>query len=287
MLLAGKRILVTGVLTESSIAFGAARTAQEQGAEVVLTGFGRGLPVTRLVAKRLPAPCDVLPMDVTRPQELEAVAAKLERRWGALDGVVHAAAYAPPSTLSGGFLTAGWEDVAQAFHVSTYSFAAFGRVFGPLLARSDSGALVGLDFDAERAWPGYDWMGVAKAGLESCCRYLARELGRDGTRVNLVAAGPLNTVAARSLDGFALSERLWPRLAPLGWDVTDAAPVGRVVCALLSDWLPAMTGEVLHCDGGAHAIGAPAAEAAPALPAAAAAADGAMPVRDLSGAGVA
>ncbi|MEV8021864.1 enoyl-ACP reductase FabI [Streptomyces sp. NPDC086554] len=258
MLLQGKRLLVTGVLTDSSIAYNVARIAQEQGAEIVLTGFGRGLTITRTVAERLPAPCDVLEMDVTEPDHLERVADGLQRRWGRLDGVVHATAFAPASTLGGGFLTARWEDVATAFHVSTYSFAAFGRVFGPLLAASEHGSLVGLDFDADRAWPGYDWMGVAKAGLESCCRYLARELGPQGVRVNLVAAGPLRTVAAKSIEGFAASEQLWPRLAPLGWDVADTEPVGRVVCALLSGWLPAVTGEVLHVDGGAHAIGAPA-----------------------------
>ncbi|NUT94626.1 MAG: enoyl-ACP reductase FabI [Saccharothrix sp.] len=255
MLLQDKKILVSGVLTARSIAFAAARIAQEQGAEVVLTGFGRGLPITRSVAEKLPRPCEVLEMDVTRPDHLDAVAEHLDGKWGRVDGVVHAVAFAPPSALGGNFLHARWEDVATAVEVSTYSFAAFGRHFGPLLAASGSGALVGLDFEADRAWPGYDWMGVAKAGLESCCRYLAHELGPRGTRVNLVAAGPLNTIAAKAIPGFGVWERLWAARAPLGWDVRDADPVGRVVCALLSDWMPAVTGEIVHVDGGAHAVG--------------------------------
>ncbi|MBP2477870.1 enoyl-[acyl-carrier protein] reductase I [Crossiella equi] len=255
-LLAGKKILVTGVLTESSIAFAAARLAQRQGAEVLLTGFGRGLRLTTAMAERLPRPCEVLELDVTRPEQLAAVAAEVDHRWGVLDGVLHSVAFAPAGALGGGFLTADWAEVGTALHISTYSFAAFGRVFGPLLARSATGSLVGLDFDARQAWPGYDWMGVAKAGLESCCRYLARSLGPDGTRVNLVAAGPLRTLAARGIGGFEALPELWHRRAPLGWDPADAEPVARVVCALMSEWLPSVTGEVLHVDGGAHAVGA-------------------------------
>jgi enoyl ACP reductase len=256
MLLKGKRLLVTGVLTDASIAFGVARLAQEQGAEVVLTGFGRGLSITQRIAQRLPAPPDVLELDVTQPAHLEAVAADLEQRWGALDGVVHAIGFAPPAALGGGFLSASWEDVATAVHVSTYSFAALAAALAPLLARAGGGAIVGLDFDATVAWPAYDWMGVAKAGLESACRYVARDLGAQGTRVNLVAAGPLRTMAAKSIPGFAEFEDVWSRRAPLGWDVDDGEPVARVVCALLSDWLPAVTGEIVHADGGAHAMGA-------------------------------
>jgi enoyl-[acyl-carrier protein] reductase I len=255
MLLSGKRLLVTGVLSESSIAYAAARLAVEQGAEIVLTGFGRGLRITERVATKLTPDCAVLEMDVTRPDHIEAVAAALTERWGRLDGILHAVAFAPGSALDGGFLKAGWEDVATALHVSTYSFAAFGRGFGPLLAAAGGGSLVGLDFDATQAWPGYDWMGVAKAGLESCCRYLAHALGPAGTRVNLVAAGPLRTVAASAIRSFDQFESTWRQRAPLHWDVRDASAVARAICALWSDWLPGVTGEVIHVDGGAHAIG--------------------------------
>jgi enoyl ACP reductase len=255
-LLDGKRLLVTGVLTDASIAFAVARVAQEQGAEVVLTGFGRGLSITRRIAKRLPVEPDVLEMDVTQPEHLDAAAADLSARWGAVDGVVHAIAFAPESAMGGGFLTAPWEDVATALHISTYSFASLARSLAPLLAQAGGGSVVGLDFDASVAWPSYDWMGVAKAGLESACRYLARDLGEQGTRVNLVAAGPLRTVAAKSIAGFSEFDAAWKRRAPLGWDLTDAEPVARVVCALLSDWMPAVTGEIVHADGGVHAMGA-------------------------------
>ncbi len=257
MLLDGKRLLVTGVLTEASIAFAVARIAQEQGADVVLSGAGRGLALTRRVARKLPDPPDVLELDVTEPDHLDAVAGALDQRWGALDGLVHAIGFAPRSALGGGFLQTPWPDVATALHVSTYSLAALGRTLAPLLANAGGGAVVGLDFDATVAWPGYDWMGVAKAGLESCCRYLARDLGAQGTRVNLVAAGPLRTVAAKAIEGFDMFEQVWSERAPLGWDITDPGPVARVVCALLSDWTPAVTGEIVHVDGGAHAMGAP------------------------------
>jgi meromycolic acid enoyl-[acyl-carrier-protein] reductase len=256
MLLTDKRILVTGVLTESSIAFSVARLAQEQGAEVVLTGHGRALQITRRVAGRLPRTPEVLELDVTVPEQVTDAAQALEQRWGALDGVVHAIGYAPASALGGDFLTTSWDDVATALHVSTWSFAALASAFAPLLKRAGGGSVVGLDFDATVAWPTYDWMGVAKAGLESCARYTARDLGGQGTRVNLVAAGPLKTMAARSIPGFAAFEDSWQRRAPLGWDVEDPEPVARAVCALLSDWLPAVSGEVLHVDGGAHAMGA-------------------------------
>ncbi|MFO8074740.1 MAG: enoyl-ACP reductase FabI [Actinomycetota bacterium] len=254
MLLDGKRLLITGVLTDASIAFHVARHAQEQGAEVVLTGFGRGLRITERIAGRLPVPADVLELDVTDEAHHAAVAEDLSARWGALDGVVHAVGFAPPSALSGRFLSTPWADAATALEVSTYSLAALGRTTAPLLAEAGGGAIVGLDFDAQVAWPAYDWMGVAKAGLESVARYLARDLGPQGTRVNLVAAGPLKTTAARSIEGFEMFAE-WHRRAPLGWDVTDPEPVGRVVCALLSDWMPAVTGEIVHVDGGTHAMG--------------------------------
>lgn len=256
MLLTDKRLVITGVLNDASIAFSVARLAQEQGAEIVLTGFGRGMRITERIATRLPRPPDVLELDVTDPDHLQRAAADLDDRWGRVDGVVHAIGFAPDSAIGGRFLDTPWDDVATAVHVSTYSLAALGRTFAPLLAAAGGGAIVGLDFDAAVAWPAYDWMGVAKAGLESCCRYLARDLGGQGTRVNLVAAGPLRTIAARSIAGFAEYEQVWEKRAPLGWDPGDPEPVGRVVCALLSDWTPVVTGEIVHADGGAHAMGA-------------------------------
>ncbi|MBA3620814.1 MAG: enoyl-ACP reductase FabI [Euzebyales bacterium] len=255
MLLEGKRLLVTGVLTEASIAFAVARLAQEQGAEVVLTGFGRGLSITQRVAQRLPRPVDVLELDITDSAQIEAVAATLGDRWGALDGVVHAIGFAPSSAIGGDFLATPWEDVATAVQVSTYSLASLAKGMAGLLRKAGGGAIVGLDFDATVAWPAYDWMGVAKAGLESACRYVARDLGEQQTRVNLVAAGPLRTMAAKQIAGFSEFEDVWAKRAPLGWDVTDTEPVARVVCALLSDWMPAVTGEIVHADGGAHAMG--------------------------------
>jgi meromycolic acid enoyl-[acyl-carrier-protein] reductase len=255
MLLDGKRLLITGVLDPRSIAFFVAKVAQEQGAEVVLTGFGRGMRLTQRAASRLPTEPDILELDVTQPEHLAAVAADLDERWGRLDGVLHAIGFAPASCLGGGFLDAPWEDVATALHVSTYSYPALGAALADLLA-VDGGSIVGLDFDAQIAWPGYDWMGVAKAGLESANRYLARDLGPRGIRVNLVSAGPLHTMAARSIDGFGDFESVWAERAPIGWDMRDPEPVARTVCALLSDWMPGVTGEIVHVDGGVHAIGA-------------------------------
>ncbi len=256
MLLDGKKILITGVLDPRSIAFQAARLAQEQGAEIVLTGFGRGRKLTERSAKRLPERPDILELDVTRPDDVEAVVADLEDRWGHVDGVVHAIGFAPPSCLGEDFLEAPWEDVATALQVSTYSLAVLGRAFRPLFRAAGGGSLVGLDFDAQVAWPGYNWMGVAKAGLESVSRYLARELGGDNVRVNLIAAGPINTMAARSIDGFSSFDDVWGERAPIAWDLKDAEPVGRNIVALLSDWMPAVTGEIIHVDGGVHAMGA-------------------------------
>lgn len=266
MLLADKRLVITGVLDPRSIAFHVARVAQEQGAQLVLTSFGRARRLTERAASRLPEPAEVLELDATSDTDIAAVAGELGQRWGHVDGVLHAIGFAPPSCLGGGFLEAPWEDVATAVHVSTYSYAALARGFADLLAVR-GGALVGLDFDAQVAWPGYDWMGVAKAGLESANRYLARELGPRGIRVNLVAAGPLHTMAARSIGSFGGFEELWSQQAPLGWDLKDPEPVARVVCTLMSDWFPAVTGEIVHVDGGVHAVGAalpPAAEVPPA-----------------------
>jgi meromycolic acid enoyl-[acyl-carrier-protein] reductase len=256
MLLEGRRLLITGVLDPRSIAFHVATLAQEQGAELVLTGFGRGRRLTERSAARLPHPVDVLELDVTSEEDLAAAVAEVDDRWGRLDGLLHAIGFAPASCLGGGFLDAPWEDVATAMQVSTYSYAALARGFADLLAASEDGAIVGLDFDAQVAWPGYDWMGVAKAGLESVNRYLARDLGPRGIRANLVAAGPLNTMAARSIDGFGDFEAVWKERAPLSWDLSDPTPVARTVCALLSGWTTGVTGEIVHVDGGVHAVGA-------------------------------
>ncbi len=255
-ILDGKRILVTGVLTDASLAFGVARLAQQEGAELVLTGAGRGLSLTRRVARQLDGPPEVLELDVTSEEQITAAAAELQRRWGRLDGVLHAIAFAPPSCLGGGFLEAPWPDVAVAMQISAYSLKALATGMLPLLQAAGGGAIVGLDFDATVAWPAYDWMGVAKAALESTARYLARELGPDRVRVNLVAAGPVKTMAAKSIPGFSRFEDVWADRAPLGWDVTDSTAVARACVALLSDWFPLTTAEIVHVDGGHHAMGA-------------------------------
>ena len=252
-LLEGKRILVTGVLTDSSIAFHVARIAQEQGARLILTGFGRMTLVER-IAKRLPDPPPVLELDVTDTAQLDSLPARVREHADGLDGVVHAIANAPQSALGGNFLSAGWEDVAAALQVSTYSLKALAVAALPLM--DGGGSIVGLDFDASVAWPGYDWMGVAKAGLESCARYLARDLGGHRIRVNLVSAGPLRTMAAKSIPGFERFEPFWEERAPLGWDITNHGPAAQACVALLSDWFPATTGEIIHVDGGVHAMGA-------------------------------
>jgi enoyl-[acyl-carrier protein] reductase I len=254
-LLEGKRILVTGVLTDDSLAFAVAKLAQHEGAEIVLTGAGRGLSLTRRVARHLPVPPDVLELDVTNPEHIDTVAGELRRRWAALDGVLHSIGFAPASCLGGGFLDAPWEDVKVALEVSTFSLKLIAKGLRPLMQAAGGGSIVGLDFDATVAWPGYDWMGVAKAALEATSRYLARELGPDRIRVNLVAAGPVRTMAAKSIPGFALFEEAWDGRSPLGWSVTDPTPVARACVALLSDWFPATTGEMVHVDGGFHAMG--------------------------------
>jgi meromycolic acid enoyl-[acyl-carrier-protein] reductase len=257
-ILEGKKILVTGVLTDASIAFHVARVAQEEGATVVLTAFPRP-SLTERIAKKLPVTPPVLELDVTSPEHMGSLADRIRGHVDGLDGVVHSIGFAPQNALGGNFLSTAWEDVATAVHVSTYSFKSLAMATLPLLPGGADGgrggAIVGLDFDATVAWPGYDWMGIAKAGLESCCRYLARDLGPRGIRVNLVAAGPLKTMAAKSIPGFSRFEEVWDDRAPLGWSVTDSDPVARACVALLSDWFPATTGEIVHVDGGYHAMG--------------------------------
>ena len=251
-ILDGKRILVTGVLTDSSIAFHVARIAQEEGATVVLTGFGRMTLVER-IARRLPETPPVLELDVTDTGHLDSLAERVSAHVGGLDGVVHSIGNAPQSALGGNFLATPWEDVAKAVQVSTFSLKSLAMAALPLMP--DGGSVVGLDFDASVAWPGYDWMGVAKAGLESCARYLARDLGPQRVRVNLVAAGPLKTMAAKSIPGFEKFEDVWAQRAPLGWDIANPDAAARACVVLLSDWFPATTGEIVHVDGGVHAVG--------------------------------
>ena len=255
-LLDGKRLLITGVLTDASLAFGVARLAQEQGAEVILTGAGRGLSLTKRTARKLPTECEVLELDVTDPAQVAAARDALGARWDRVDGALHAIGFAPAACLGGGFMDAGWDDVSVALHVSAYSLKTLADVVVPHM--TEGGSIVGLDFDNSRqAWPAYDWMGVAKAALESTSRYLARDLGPKGIRVNLVAAGPVRTLAAKSIPGFSKFEDVWDERSPLGWDVrADAESVAKSCVALLSDWFPKTTAEIVHVDGGFHSTGA-------------------------------
>ena len=254
-ILEGKRILVAGVTMDSSIGFAVARVAQEQGATVLVSNFGRALGITRRIVSRLPQPTPVIELDVTDEAHLERLPEQVGEHVDGLDGVVHSIAYGNPETLLGGkFLEGPWSDVAQALQVSAYSLASLSTACLPLMR--DGGSVVGLTFDATVAWPAYDWMGVAKAGLESCARYLARDLGPKGVRVNLVSAGPLKTLAAKAIPGFEDLESMWSDRSPLGWDQTDTLPTARAVVALLSDFFPATTGEIVHVDGGYHAMGA-------------------------------
>lgn len=254
-ILDGKRILVTGVTMDNSIGFAIARVAQEQGATVLISNFGRALGITRRIAKRLPHEPPVLELDVTDEAHLAGLADQVRSHVDGLDGVVHSIAYGNPETLLGGkFMTGPWSDVAQAVQVSAYSMASLSKACLPLM--SPGGSIVGMTFDATVAWPAYDWMGVAKAGLESCSRYLARDLGPHGIRVNLVSAGPLKTLAAKAIPGFEGLEANWASRSPLGWDEKDTEPTAKGVVALLSDFFPATTGEIVHVDGGYHAMGA-------------------------------
>ncbi|MEO7060291.1 MAG: enoyl-ACP reductase FabI [Lapillicoccus sp.] len=250
-ILEGKRLLVTGVLMDSSIAFHVAKVAQEEGAQVVLTSFGRTMKITTTIAKRLPTTPPVIELDVTNEEHLETLAERTKEHLDGLDGVVHSVGFAPPGAFN--FLEGTWEDVATAVHTSAYSLKALAVAALPLM--SAGGSVVGLTFDAKFAWPVYDWMGVAKAAFESTNRYLARDLGAQGIRSNLVSAGPIRTTAAKSIPGFEQFEKVWGERAPLGWDLSDPVPAAKACVALLSDWFPATTGEIIHVDGGVHAMG--------------------------------
>jgi enoyl ACP reductase len=215
-ILDGKNLLITGVLTDDSLAYGVAKLALEEGADIVLTA--------------------------------------LAEKWGRVDGALHSIGFAPASCLGDDFLGAGWDDVKVALEVSAYSIKTLAELVAPLM--TNGGALLGLDFDASVSWPAYNWMGVAKAAMESANRYLARALGPRQIRCNLVAAGPIRTMAAKSIPGFAVFEDVWDTRAPLGWNINDSSPVARSCVALLSDWFPATTGEIIHVDGGYHTTGA-------------------------------
>jgi enoyl-[acyl-carrier protein] reductase I len=255
VILADKRLLITGVITKDSIAYHAAELAQKEGAEVLLTSFGRVKRMTERAAQRLPGPVDVLELDVNKTEDLDALHDTLEQRWGRVDGVLHAIAFAPQDALGGAFMTAPAQSAIDAFQTSAFSLKALAGALAPLMP--EGSGIVGMDFDASVAWPIYDWMGVAKAALESVSRYLARDLGPLGIRVNLVSAGPLGTVAARGIPGFEQLADLWRAQAPLGWDISDPGPVARAICWLLSDYAQAISGEIVHVDGGFHAVGAP------------------------------
>ena len=252
-ILQGKNILVTGVLTDSSIAFHIAKLAQEEGANVILTGFGRGLSLTTRIADRLPQKPIIIELDVTNQEHLDGLADAIRAHLPHLDGVVHSIGFAPESALGGNFLNTEWSDVATAIHVSAKSLKSLTLACRPLF--KDGASVVGLDFDAQVAWPLYDWMGVAKAALESTTRYLARYLGPENIRINLIAAGPIRTVAAKSIPGFAAFEEVWSARSPLAWDITDPVPAAKGAVALLSDWFPKTTAEIIHVDGGVHGMG--------------------------------
>ena len=249
-----KRLLITGVLTDASLAFAVARLAQDEGAEIVLTGAGRGIRLTERTARKLPREAEVREFDVTSAEQADNLREHLSSTWGQVDGALHAIGFAPEICLGEDFMAAEWPDVAVAMEISAYSLKTVAEVVAPLM--TNGGSIVGLDFDARFAWPAYNWMGVAKAALESTSRYLARALGPDGVRVNMVAAGPIRTMAAKSIPGFSEFEDAWTNRAPLGWDVNDGEPVARACVALLSDWFPSTTGEMVHVDGGYHAVGA-------------------------------
>lgn len=255
-MLEGKRLLITGVLTDDSIAWYTARVAQEQGAEVVLTGFGRGLSLTRRSAKRLPNETEVFELDITDPEHMTQLVADLTKKWGGLDGALHAIAYAPEDALGGSFMETVPESASIAFLTSAFSYKTLAAGLRPLFNKAGGGALVALDFDNSTAWPSYDWMGVSKSALQSVSRYLARYLGPENIRTNLVAAGPLATVAAKSIPGFVQFDGLWEIRAPLGWDTSDSEPVAKMACVLMSDFALMTSGEIVHVDGGFHAVAA-------------------------------
>jgi enoyl ACP reductase len=256
VLLQGKKIVVTGILNRASIAYAIADECQKAGAEIVTTSFGRVRSITEMTVKRLSPVPDILELDVTRPEDIEGVRVELDKRWGTLDGLVHSLAFAPEDALGGNFLKTPWASASTAFQVSAFSLKEVAAGLAPLM-REHGGSIVTLDFDnSSQAWPSYDWMGVSKAALQAVMRYLARDLGPDNIRVNAIAAGPIRSIAARGVPGFDKVVDAWSAQAPLAWDVKDPYPVAKTAVALLSDWMPKVTGETIHVDGGYHAMGA-------------------------------
>jgi enoyl-[acyl-carrier protein] reductase I len=254
-ILEGKNVLVAGVTMNTSIGYRIAELAAEQGATVLVSNFGRALSLTRRIIKRLDPEPVLLEVDVTNEEHLAGLADQLRQHVDHLDGVVHSIAFANPETAMGGkFLTTPADDVKTAIHVSAYSLVSLTMACRPLMGQG--GSIVGLTFDARQSWPVYDWMGVAKSALESTSRYMARYLGPDGIRSNIVAAGPLETIAKKAIPGSEEFNNIWGRRAPLGWDPKDLDPTAKAVVALLSDWFPSTTGEMLHVDGGLHSTGA-------------------------------
>ncbi|MDR1265637.1 MAG: enoyl-ACP reductase FabI [Propionibacteriaceae bacterium] len=253
-ILADKRILVTGLTATNSIAFHTAQVAQQEGAKVVVSNFGRAMRMTRRAAAKLDPVPEVLELDVTDETHLASLAERVEPILGGLDGVVHSIGFADPFKAMGGrFLSTEWEDVAVSMRISAYSLAALARACLPIMTAGS--ALVGMSFQANVSWPSYDWMGVSKATLEAVSRYLARYLGPQGIRSNIISAGPVNTLSKRSIPLLQDQDRMWQLRAPLFWDADDATPVAKAACALLSDFFPATTGEIVHVDGGFHSTG--------------------------------
>jgi enoyl-[acyl-carrier protein] reductase I len=255
VLLDGKKLLITGILTDDSMAFAVAKVAQESGAEILLTSVGRAMSITQRVAKKLDPVPDVMDMDVNSDEQIAAVADEVTKRWGRLDGALHSIGFMPQDALGGNFLNTPWESVATGFQTSAFSLKALAAGMLEPMKAAGSASVVSLTFDGRFAWPIYDWMGVAKAGLEATTRYLARDLGPHGIRVNTVSAGPIRTMAGKNIPGSDQIAGAWENRAPLGWSMTDATPVGRMVCFLLSDWSTMTSGEMIHVDGGYHAMG--------------------------------
>jgi enoyl-[acyl-carrier protein] reductase I len=253
-MLEGRRILVTGIVTTDSIAFAVAARAQELGAQVGVTTFDRVRDLTEAALEQLPVRPEVFTLDATVDADYDRLARELADR-GSWHGALHAIAFAPQDALGGPFLEASSAGIELAMRTSTISYARLASVLQAVAPQSGGASLVGLDFDADgRAWPVYNWMGVCKVALQAVNRYLARDLGPHGIRSNLVAAGPLHTRAARGIPDFQLLTDAFESTAPLAWDAKDPAPVADTVCFLLSPGSRAITGEIIHVDGGFHAM---------------------------------